>query len=187
MAYNTEAVLWGGFIEQRLDELAPDGGKVKVAALVMNNDFGKAYDSAVKAYIAQSSNKDRFDYITEQIETQAPSVKDPLTTIAAKDPAVFIVMSTGVPCTQSITESAENGMKESVKYEFMSSVSKGSGFVGKDKVGGDGSATDGWWVGGGGIKDLVSPAYDDDAFIVWSRELLTLRLGPEPGSLRLIT
>jgi branched-chain amino acid transport system substrate-binding protein len=42
-AYNTEAVLWGAFIEQRLDELS-SAGKVTIAALVMNNDFGKAYD-----------------------------------------------------------------------------------------------------------------------------------------------
>ncbi|MPY94667.1 MAG: ABC transporter substrate-binding protein [Acidimicrobiia bacterium] len=173
MAYNTEAVLWGGFIEQRLDELAPDGGTVKVAALVMNNDFGKSYDAAFKDYLAQSPHKDRIEYVTELIEPQVPTVKDPLTTIASQDPDVFIVMSTGVPCTQSITEASENGLKESADYMFMSSVCQSSGFVGKEKVGGDGSATTGWWIVGGGVKDLVSPDNDGDPFIEWSRELLT--------------
>jgi branched-chain amino acid transport system substrate-binding protein len=171
MAYNTEAVLWGGFIEQHLEEFQTD--KVKVAALLMNNEFGLSYDSAFKAYLAQSEHKDRIEYFTERIEVQAPTIKDAMTTIASKKPNVFIVMSTGVPCTQSIIESAENGMKEEVPYKFMSSVCKGSGFVGKDKVGGDGSATDGWWVVGGGAKDLQSSAYDTDPFIVWARDLLT--------------
>ena len=51
-AYNTEAVLWGEFIEQRLDEF---GDQVKVAALVMNNDFGKAYDAGFRAWLSQSA------------------------------------------------------------------------------------------------------------------------------------
>ena len=29
--------------------------------------------------------------------------------------------------------------------------------MGKDKVGGDGSASDGWWIVGGGAKDLTDP------------------------------
>src|SRR5690606_30152222 len=36
-SYSTEAILWGNFIEERLDEF---DGEVTVAALVMNNDFG---------------------------------------------------------------------------------------------------------------------------------------------------
>ena len=47
LTYSTEALLWGAFIEQHLDEFP--AGKIKVAALVMNNDFGKLYDSAFKA------------------------------------------------------------------------------------------------------------------------------------------
>ncbi|MPY96035.1 MAG: ABC transporter substrate-binding protein, partial [Acidimicrobiia bacterium] len=53
LAYNTEAVLWGAFIEQHLEEL---GGSAKVAALVTTNDFGAAYDSGFKAFLAQSPN-----------------------------------------------------------------------------------------------------------------------------------
>ena len=50
LAYNIEALLWGNFIDEHIDEF-PDG-KVTVAALVMNNDFGKVYDQAFKAYLA---------------------------------------------------------------------------------------------------------------------------------------
>ena len=35
---------------------------MKVAALVMNNDFGKVYDATFKAYIAQSPHKDKIKY-----------------------------------------------------------------------------------------------------------------------------
>ena len=35
---------------------------------------------------------------------------------------MFIAMVAGTACTQAITEAAENGMKESVKYLFQPSV-----------------------------------------------------------------
>ena len=44
LAYTSEAILWGSFIDQNIEELTKDDGKITVAALVMNNDFGKAYD-----------------------------------------------------------------------------------------------------------------------------------------------
>ena len=46
---------------------------------------------------------------------------------------------------------------------------KATSFVGKDKVG---DASDGWWIVGGGQKDLNSPAYDNDPFVVWGRQIL---------------
>ena len=51
LAYGTEAALWGAFIEQHAAEF-PD--KIRVASLVANSDFGRAYDGAFKAYIDQS-------------------------------------------------------------------------------------------------------------------------------------
>ena len=166
-AYNTEALLWGSFLDERMDEF---GGSVKVAAIVMNNDFGKSYDSAFKAYIAQSPNKANFEFVTETIEPSTPTVKDPMTTLAAGAPDVFIGMTAGVTCTQILIESAENGLNEQAKYLFMPSTCKASSFVGKDKVGGDGSAADGWWIFGGGLRDINSVAEDNNPFIVWARE-----------------
>ncbi|MGD9755830.1 MAG: ABC transporter substrate-binding protein, partial [Acidimicrobiia bacterium] len=169
LAYNTEAVLWGAFIEQRLDELAPDGGTVTVAALVMNNDFGKAYESGFKAFLEESEFKDRIDFQFETIEPQAPTVTDPMTTLASKNPQVFIAMVAGTPCTQAITEAANNGMTESVDYLFQPSVCGAKSFVGQDKVG---MAADGWWIVQGGVKDISSPAYDNDPYIKYAREQL---------------
>jgi ABC-type branched-subunit amino acid transport system substrate-binding protein len=179
LAYNTEAVLWGAFIEQRIDEMAPNGGKATIAALIMNNDFGKSYDAGFKAYLAGSPIKDRINYVTETIEPQAPTVTDPMTTLASKNPAMFIAMVAGTPCTQAIQEAANNGMNEKVKYKFQPSVCGASTFVGKDKVGNNGA--EGWWIVQGGVKDLNSPAFDNDAYIKYAREQLKAA-GLEPKS-----
>jgi ABC-type branched-subunit amino acid transport system substrate-binding protein len=173
MAYNTEAVLWGAFLEQHVDELSAGDGKITVAALVMNNDFGKSYDGGFKAWLAQSAIKDKIDYQSETIEASAPTIKDPMTTLASKNPDVFIAMIAGTPCTQAITEAAENGMKDAAKYLFMPSVCVTLSFVGKDKVGGDGSVSNGWWIVNGGAKDLISPRYDNDYWAKFFRERLT--------------
>jgi branched-chain amino acid transport system substrate-binding protein len=169
LAYNTEAVLWGAFVEQRLEEF---GGQIKVASLVMNNDFGKAYDSGFKAFLAESPEAANIEYVSETIEPQAPTLKDPMTTLAAEQPDVFIAMMAGTPCTQAITEAAENGMKEQVTYLFQPSVCKAATFVGKDKVGGDGSVSNGWWIVGGGAINYNSDALSEDPWVAFTRQLL---------------
>ena len=173
LAYNTEAVLWGGFIEQHKDELKGSDGKITVAGLVINNDFGAAYDGGFKSWLAQSDLKDTVNYVTEKIEPTTPTITDAMTTLASKKPAVFIAETAGVTCTQAIIEASQDGLKESAKYLFQPSVCKGNGFVGKDKVGGDGSASDGWWVVGGGVKAADSPAYDNDPWVISARDELT--------------
>ena len=178
LAYNTEAILWGEFIEQRIDEF---DGEVNVAALVINSDFGKSYDAGFKAYLAQSPIKDKIKLTTETIEASTPTIKDPMTTLAAASPDIFIAMIAGTPCTQAITEAAENGMKESVKYLFQPSVCSPSTFVGKDRVGGDGSASNGWWIVHYGSKDINDVTQLEDPYVKWARELLQSK-GIDPKS-----
>ena len=167
LSYNIEALLWGNFIDQRIDEFGD--GKVTVAALAMSNDFGKVYDQSLRAYFDQSPNRDRIEYIVEWIEPAAATVTDPMTTLAAREPDVFIEMMTGTPCAQAITAAAENGMKEGTPYKFVSSVCKNSAYVGRSAVG---DASDGWWIVGGGLRDIGSPGEDDNVWVQWGRELL---------------
>jgi ABC-type branched-subunit amino acid transport system substrate-binding protein len=169
VAYSTEAVLWGGFIEQHLSEFPP--GKIKVASLVTSNDYGKAYDSSFQAYIAQSPNKDRFEYFNESVDINAPTITDPMTTLAAKQPDVFILMGGATQCTQAVQEAAQNGMRQRAKYLITNQNCKG--YLAKSKVGGDGSAANGWWIVGGGIRDMNSPAEDNNPYIQWGRQLLS--------------
>ncbi len=167
LAYNTEAVLWGGFIEKNAAELKKKDGKITVAGLVMNNDFGRAYDGGFKAWLAQSPMKADIEYFTEIIEPSAPTITDAMTTLASKNPEIFIAETAGTSCTQAVTEAAQNGLKEKALYVFQPSVCKANSFMGKDKVGGDGKASDGWWVVGGGTKALEAQSFDAD---IWAME-----------------
>jgi branched-chain amino acid transport system substrate-binding protein len=167
LTYTTEGLLWAAFIEQHLDEFPADR-KIRVASLVQNNDFGKSYDASFKAALASSpALKDRVDYFNETIEPAAPTVSDPMTTLAARSPDVWISMLAGAQCTQIVVEAAQNGMQTQAKYLFTSQGCASSAFMGKDKLGGDGSAGEGWMVVSPGIKDVRDPAYADDAYVEW--------------------
>jgi branched-chain amino acid transport system substrate-binding protein len=168
--YSTEAILWGAFIEQHLAEFPADK-KIKVAALVQSNDFGKLYEDSFRGYLAESDKlRDRVDFFTEKVEAAAPTIKDPMTSLAAKDPDIFLSMLAGAQCTQEIIEAAENGMKEEATYVFQPQTCTGSAFINKNKLGGDGMAGDGWWMASPGMKDLEDPSLQDDPFIKWARE-----------------
>jgi ABC-type branched-subunit amino acid transport system substrate-binding protein len=165
ISYATEAVMWGTFIEQHLEEL---GGKAKIAALRMNNDFGESYHGTLERYLKSSKHKDDITYVSETYEPTASVLTSEMTTLAAEKPDMFIAMGTGASCTQMINEAAQNGMKEAVKYKFMSSACKATTPV--TKLGGD---PDGWWAVGGGLKDVTIPAFDDDPFVVAARTWTT--------------
>ena len=55
-------------------------------------------------------------------------------------------------------------------FRSQPSVCGASSFVGKDKVGN--ASANGWWIVQGGVKDLNSPAFDNDAYIVYARDQL---------------
>ena len=171
MSYSTEAVLWAAFIGQHLNEFP--GGKVKVASLIMNNDFGNIYDASFKAAIAADSVlKDKVTYVSQKVEPQAPTIDDPMTTLAAGKPDVFIAMVAAQQCTQAVTVAANNGMKEAVKYKMQPATCSGSGYINKEKVGGDGKASEGWWLVNPGFKDFNDPAQFTDPFVAWARKLM---------------
>ena len=94
----TEAALWGTFLEQRLDEF---GGKAKIAALRINNDFGASYHAALETYLENSPRKDDISYESITFEPSAVVVKDEMTTLAADSPDMFIAMTTGASCAQA--------------------------------------------------------------------------------------
>jgi ABC-type branched-subunit amino acid transport system substrate-binding protein len=165
----TEAVIWGTFIEKHLDEFP---GQVKVAAIRTNDDNGASYESGFKGFLAQSAHKDRITYQSETIEGLSRSVMDPMATLAATKPDVFIGMVAGAACTQTILEAAQDGLKEQAKYLLLPLGCKNTPFVNKAAVGGDGMASDGWRVSGGGYVDFNATANDNDAYISWAREQL---------------
>ncbi|MEZ5409073.1 MAG: hypothetical protein R2761_13660 [Acidimicrobiales bacterium] len=149
----------------------------------MQNDFGKAYELGFNEFIKTS--KVKINFVFERIEPTAPTITNQMTTLASKNPDVFIAMTAGTSCTQAITEAANNGMKDSVQMLFQPSVCKGLNFVGKDKVGGDGMAADGWWIVGGGALDFNDPKNADQVWIAWARDLLAAAGKPSESSSQL--
>jgi branched-chain amino acid transport system substrate-binding protein len=166
LAYTTEAILWGGLIEKKFAGQA----EVNVGALVIQNDFGKAYELGFAEFLKTSKVKVNFDI--ERFDPTAPTVTNQMTTLASKNLDVLIVMTAGSSCTQAITEAANNGMKNTVDLMFQPSVCKAKSFVGKDAVGGDGSASNGWWIVGGGVKDFTDPSYSSDPWVAFVLDLL---------------
>ena len=57
----------------------------------------------------------------------------------------------------------------------------GSSFVKKDKVGGDGSASNNWSIVNPGGRDITDPIYKDDAWVKFARDLLSSK-GVNPDS-----
>jgi branched-chain amino acid transport system substrate-binding protein len=160
LSYSTEAILWGNWIKANLADDLP----VKVAGLVMDNDFGLAYEEAMSAWV-----EDNPDVISEFIPVRhdpaAPTLTNEVTTIASYDPDVFISMTTGNACLLAIQEVEKAGLRETLSAAFTSSVCKGiEAFMVPA-----GEASDGWWIVGGGQKDLAD-ANDDDIFINFLNE-----------------
>ena len=163
----------------------PAGEKIKVAALVINNDFGKIYDASFRAAVEQSPElKGRVDYKTDTLEPSAPTITDQMTTLAASKPHMFIAMTAGTSCTQAVTEAAQNGMNESTKYLFQPATCAGTAFVKKEKVGGDGAAANNWWIMNPGQKDLTDKAFANDVYVKWAREAVQAQgANPDTSSL----
>jgi ABC-type branched-subunit amino acid transport system substrate-binding protein len=165
ISYTSEAVLVGQYIEERLD--SDFGGKAKVAVLYFSNDFGTAFHGGFQSFLAGSPRGQDITYVTEVIEPTASTVKDAMTTLAAEQPDVFIAALAGTPCTQVVTEAAENGMKEDVPLKILDSSCKA--VVRPAELGG---AADGWYAVGGGYLDIAAAGGDDDPWMTFARKVL---------------
>jgi branched-chain amino acid transport system substrate-binding protein len=179
LSYTTEALLWAGFVEQHLHELADRSssggaaaGVVTVGSLVASDGIGPLYQAAFRAALAQSPDGDRIRDVSETVAAGSSTTAAAMAALARSDPDVLLVMAGGSACTEAVAEAARDGMKGRITYRFVSSACQSSGFEPASKVGGDGSAADGWWVVGSGVKDLQSSAYGKDPFIAWVRDVL---------------
>ena len=163
MSYSTEAMLWGTWIKSNLADDLP----VKVAGLVMDNDFGLAYEMGFEAY-AENNPDVVSDYLPVRHDPAAPTLTNEVTTIAAFDPHVFISMTAGNPCLLAIQEVEASGLLDRLSAAFTPSVCKGVAAY----MAPAGMAADGWWIVGGGVKDITDPQYIDEPFVEFIHETL---------------
>ena len=171
MSYSTEAMLWGTWIKVNLADQLP----VSVAGLVMDNDFGLAYEMGFEAYAEQNPDVVA-EYLPVRHDPAAPTLTNEVTTIAAFDPDVFISMTAGNPCLLAIQEVESSGLLDRIEAAFTPSVCKGIAAY----LAPAGMAADDWWVVGGGLKDTTDPGKMDEPFIKFVRDMIS-DAGEDPG------
>ena len=171
MSYSTEAMLWGTWIKVNLADQLP----VTVAGLVMDNDFGLAYEMGFEAYVEQNPDVVA-EYLPVRHDPAAPTLTNEVTTIAAFDPDVFISMTAGNPCLLAIQEVEASGLYDRLDAAFTPSVCKGIAAY----LAPAGMAADDWWVVGGGRIDTTDPGKIDLPFIKFARDLIS-DAGEDPG------
>lgn len=164
MSYSTETVLWGTWIKTNLADELP----VRVAGLVMDNDFGLAYEVGFQAY-ADANPDVVSEFVAVRHDPAAPTLTNEVTTIAASDPDVFIAMTGGsAGCPLAIQEVDNAGLLETLSASFTASVCKGIAAYMTPA----GDSADGWWIVGGGIKDITDPAFQNEPFMAFALETL---------------
>ncbi|MFT7601570.1 MAG: branched-chain amino acid transport system substrate-binding protein [Acidimicrobiales bacterium] len=163
MSYATEAILWGSWIKNNMADQLP----VTVAGLVMDNDFGLAYEDGMETY-AEENPDVVAEFIPVRHDPAAPTVTNEMTTIAAGEPDVFISMTAGNPCLLAVEEASRSGMKDAGTVLFAPSVCKDpnaymipAGDAGNDFL-----------IVGGGNKATTDPQYADDPYIAFLNETL---------------
>lgn len=155
MSYATESLLWGSWIEANLE------GPVKVAALVMDNDFGLAYEQGFDQFAEESDVISEVKFVRH--DPAAATLTNEITTLAAEAPDVFISMTAGNPCLLAIEEAARAGITEIADAFFTPSVCKAvSAYMAPA-----GDAANDWLIFGGGWKDSTDPQYESDSYISW--------------------
>ena len=155
LSYATEALLWGSWIESNL----PAGAKV--AALVMDNDFGLAYEQGFADYAEASDHIGDVTFVRH--DPAAATLTNEMTTLAAAGADIFIAMTAGNACTLVVDEAARTGITEIATATFMPSVCKSvSSYMAPS-----GDDSDGWWIFGGGWKDSTDAQYAEDTYIAW--------------------
>ncbi|WP_420438465.1 ABC transporter substrate-binding protein [Candidatus Poriferisodalis sp.] len=157
LSYSTESVLWGNWIKENLADELP----VVVAGLVMDNDFGLAYELGFEEY-AHNNPDVVSEFVKVRHDPAAPTITNEVTTIAAGNPDVYISMTAGNACLLAIQEVAASGLKEELSAAFTPSVCKAPA----SWIAPAGDDGDGWLIVGGGVKDTTDPSLiGSDAFI----------------------
>ncbi len=163
MGYLTESILWGAWIKENMADQLP----VKVVGLVMDNDFGKAYQQGMEKFT--SENPDVIsEFVPIAFDPTAPTITNEMTTAAAASPDVAIGMMAGNPCLQMVEEAGRNGMKDAGTVLFISSTCKDPNSFMIPA----GDAADGWHIAGGGQKIGSDPQYADDVYVSFVNGLL---------------
>jgi ABC-type branched-subunit amino acid transport system substrate-binding protein len=101
LAYNTEAVIWADYI-------AKQKPGAKVAELIFNNDFGKAYQ---KVFGEEAGKKGLKIVATQLHEGTAPNIDNEVAALLAAQPDYVIGGTTSTFCSKLMAGLAKGGYK----------------------------------------------------------------------------
>ena len=166
MSYSTEAVFWGNWIKSNMADQLP----VKVGGLVMDNDFGLAYEDSFEKW-ADANPDVVSEFQAVPHDPAAPTITNEMTTLAAGDPDVFIAMTAGNPCLLAVQEAGNSGLADGETVLFAPSVCKDPNAYMIPA----GETADGWNIVGGGIKATTDPQYLDDPYIAFANTEMEAR------------
>jgi ABC-type branched-subunit amino acid transport system substrate-binding protein len=101
LAYNTEAIIWA-------DHIADEKAGAKVALLIFNNDFGKAYQ---KTFTEQATKKGLKIVATQLHEGTAPNIDNEVAAILAAQPDYVLGGTTSGFCSKLMAGLAKGNYK----------------------------------------------------------------------------
>lgn len=168
LAFSTEALLWGNWIEKNLRDMLP----VKVGAVAMNVSFGRSYENAFRSW-AEEHPEVVSEFVSVWHDPVAPTLRPHMDSLASLEPDVYISMTSGVQCLRAIHAAAESGLTAEVKAKggalFAPSVCNRA----ERHFTPAGVNADGWMVAAGGEKDSTDPALGSDPYIKFVNQNLT--------------
>ena len=160
IAYGTEAILWGAWIEKNMTGALP----VRVAALVMDNDFGLTFEAAFTEW-AQAHPEAVSSFTPVRHDPAAQSLTAEMQLVADANPDVYISMTAGQACLHAIKAAGSSGLTASIKAKggamFTMSYCRGVEAYMKPA----GAAADDWLSIGDGSKDTTVARHADEPFI----------------------
>ena len=160
MTWGTEAVLWGRWIEENLADQLP----VRVAAVVMDNDFGVAYSQPFASWAADHPEVIA-EFVTVAHDPTAAGLDGEMAEVAAADADVFIAMTAGNACGLAMLGGERGGL--SAETRFVGSVCRDPGFLSAA-----GQAADGYRALSGGQLAATDPSLAEDPYIAFVNESL---------------
>ncbi len=170
MTWDTEAVLWGAWIEANMVDQLP----VRVAAVAMDNDFGLSYTSPFESW-AEANPDIVSEVVVVPHAPTATALDGEMAQVVAADADVFIAMTAGTACGQAVLAGESAGLGAEVR--FLPSVCRDPSFLAAA-----GAAADGYLVVLGGVKTTTDPAVADDPYVAYvNAGLQSAGLDPSVG------
>ena len=103
LAYTTEAVLWGAFID---DHIASSPMASRSPRWCSTTSSARSMTPGSGPTSTPRRTRTRSSTSTRRSTRRRPTITDPMTTLAAENPDFFIAMVAGTFCTQTVVEAA---------------------------------------------------------------------------------